>query len=99
VQAAYKREIGALLLKLDQVETAYDEMNQSGSMQWEETRYLWGKIAAEYWQDFMAIAVKIQDEHHVPLGWVQGLTDKRMHQSAGWAEGMGERPEGSQDLG
>ncbi len=96
VQAAYRREIGFLRSKLDQVETAYDQMSEADSKHWEEARYLWGKKAAEYWQVFMASADRIQSEQDVPLGWVQGLTDKRIYQSAGWAEGMGERPQGSQ---
>lgn len=96
VQAAYRREVGTLYPKWEHVQTVFGEMSEAGSEQWEEARYQWGKTAAEYWQKFMTITERIQDKYHVPLGWVQGLTDKRMHQSAGWAEGFGDRPEGSE---
>lgn len=96
VQAAYRREIGGLRSDLEQVESAFQDMDQADSMNWESARYQWGKTAAEYWQTFLNTANRISDEHSVPLGWAQGLTDKRIYQSAGWAEGMGERPEGSE---
>jgi hypothetical protein len=96
VQAAYRREIGILNSQLDGVETAFEKMGQADSQHWDEATYNWGKTAAEFWQSFITTAGRIQNEHSVPLGWVQGLTDTRMHDSAGWAEGFGSRPEGSQ---
>ena len=96
VQAAYQREIGSLHSQLERVETTFEEMNGADSSQWDKARYQWGKSAAKYWQSFIVAAGRIQNEHSVPLGWVQGLTDTRLHESAGWAEGFGSRPEGSE---
>ena len=95
LQAAYGREIDALRTKLERVETAYDEMNEADSKQWEEACYRWGKSAAEYWQVYIASANRIYNEEKVPLEWVRELADESIHQSAGWAETIGEHPQGS----
>jgi hypothetical protein len=95
VQAAYGREIDALRTKFERVETAYDEMKQADSKQWQEARYRWGKSAAEYWQVFIASANRLHNEQKVPLEWVREFADESIYQSAGWAESSGEPPQGS----
>jgi hypothetical protein len=46
---------------------------------------------------FMRTANQLNNEHEeVSLGWLQGFTDHRVHDSAGWAEGMGEPEESSE---
>lgn len=96
VQPAYRREIGELRAKLDRVAEASVDLANATDQQWEEARQDWGKLATTFWQSFMETASHIRDANHVPLGWVQGLADKRISKSEGWAEGFAERPEGSE---
>ena len=45
---------------------------------------------------FYQTAHRIRDEEKVALGWLQGFTDARTHESEGWLEGMGTQPTGSE---
>ena len=96
VQAAYRKRIGDLREQLEEVESVFDEMNEADREHWDEASYHWGTAAAQYWHAFSDTTKEIEDKHSIPLGWVQGLTDKRTYESAGWAEGFGHRPEGSE---
>jgi hypothetical protein len=96
VQSAYRRDLGALRNRWQDLLRLFVEMENAGGRQWENARYQWGKAAGEFWQAFAETGGRIRDDIHVPLGWLQGLTDERIYQSAGWVEGMGERSAGSE---
>ncbi|MFN2137585.1 MAG: hypothetical protein ACK2UK_16610 [Candidatus Promineifilaceae bacterium] len=97
VQAAYRRDIGVLRNEYwEPVEAAFSSMDKAGQTAWTNAYHEWGRSAATFWQRLNALKLQIEDTHHVPLGWVEGMTDKRTYESAGWAEGMAARPAGSQ---
>jgi hypothetical protein len=94
-QASYRKNIADLRAQWQQVEEAFQRMEQAAAERWEKVQSRWQQTAANYKEAFMETANRI-DQKEVPLGWLQGFSDKRTHESAGWAEGMGHRPEGSE---
>jgi hypothetical protein len=60
---------------------------ESAYSQWRDTAVSYNEAFAHTTNDM---------KEYVPLGWLQGFTDKRSLDSEGWAEGFGKRPEGSE---
>lgn len=96
IQAEYCEQSANLRETWQQVEAKLQVLEGAASDQWEEMKSRWQHTSQEYRESFMGTANQLQNKEKVPLGWLQGFTDKRTHESAGWAEGMGKRPEGSE---
>jgi len=94
-QAVYRRNLANLQTQWQQVEAKFKELERASSGQQEIIRSEWQITAEEYQNNFRETAKQIMDKENVPLGWLEGFTDKRPHDSAGWAEGMGKQEKGS----
>lgn len=96
IQPKYEKQIADLRQQLNQLEGRLavmksDVASVSGN-NWADAQVALINFA----QAFDRTAYQIRDEEQIPLGWLQGFTDARTHESEGWAEGMGRQPQGSE---
>jgi hypothetical protein len=92
-RAEYQKQLATLKQHWQQVESKFAAMLQ-GSDEAQEAYNHWRDTAVAYNQAFMRATKNMKEE--VPLGWLQGYTDERTQESAGWAEGFGGRPSDSE---
>lgn len=96
-QNQYQPQIAALEAQLHNLQVRLKAMAEGEPKEWHEGRLGFAEQFARFRQAFLKTAQQINDsEEKVALGWLQGFTDKRTHESAGWAEGLAERPAGSE---
>jgi len=93
-QAAYEEQLAQLKLHWQQVESRFGALQQAEDAQRGVAYADWRETAVSYDKAFMSTVSNMKE--YVPLGWLQGFTDKRIQDSQGWAEGFGKRPESSE---
>ena len=94
-QKQYADQIAVLRQHLKELRVRLQAIDEGEPREWRESRPAFHQRLIRFRQAFMQTANKLHQEDRVALGWLQGFTDERTHESAGWAEGMGEHPEGS----
>lgn len=90
-RAAYHEALANLLGLWRKMEAGFEDMEKAGSDTWEQTSAHWQQAADRFTSAFNELT-----RGDAPLGWVQGLSDRRIQDSEGWVEGMGERQPGSE---
>ena len=93
-KAAYEEQLAQLKLHWQQVESKFSALQQADDARRGVAYADWRDTADSYHNAFMSTARDMKE--YVPLGWLQGFTDKRTLDSEGWAEGFGKRPAGSE---
>lgn len=93
-RAEYEKQLAKLKLHWQQVESKFSTWQQADDTRRGVAYADWHDTAVSYNEAFMQTASQMKK--FVPLGWLQGFTDKRTQDSAGWAEGFGTRPAGSE---
>jgi hypothetical protein len=94
-QKEYFDQIAVLRQHLKELRLRWQAIEEGEPQEWRESHPAFQQRLTRFRQVFMQTANKLHREERVALGWLQGFTDERTHESAGWAEGMGEHPEGS----
>lgn len=94
-QKEYFDQIAVLRQHLKELHLRWQAIEEGEPQEWRESHPAFQQRLTRFRQVFMQTANKLHREERVALGWLQGFTDERTHESAGWAEGMGEHPEGS----
>ncbi len=94
-QKEYFDQIAVLRQHLKELYLRWQAIAEGEPREWRESYPAFRQRLARFHQAFMQTANKLHQEDRVALGWLQGFTDERTHESAGWAEGMGEQSEGS----
>lgn len=93
-QTEYEKQLAKLKVSWQQLETKFSTLQRVDDTQRSAVYADWRDTAVAYNNAFMRTANDIKE--FVPLGWLQGFTDKRTMDSEGWAEGFGKRPAGSE---
>ncbi len=89
-QKQYHEQVAVLKQQLKELQIRVQAMAEGGSKEWLESQSALNERLARFRQAFLLTAQRIHHEEKVALGWLQGFTEERSHESAGWAEGMGE---------
>lgn len=98
-QLKYEHQMDEMREKLHKAEVRLQAMAEGDPKEWVMGRPEFEEKFDAFKAAFMrtANAMKHEDEAEaVNLGWLQGFTDTRSHDSAGWAEGTGEPSPGSE---
>ena len=94
-QAEYQKQLTRLKMHWQQLESKFSNMMQAEDDQREAAYADWRDTAVSYNNTFMSITHEMKE--FVPLGWLQGFTDRRPQDSEGWAEGFTDKgPQDSQ---
>lgn len=94
-QAEYQEQLTKLKLHWQQVESKFSTMMQADDEKQEAAYTHWRDTAVSYNETIIRTADHMKE--YVPLGWLQGFTDRRTQDSIGWAEGFTTRgPEDSE---
>lgn len=94
-QKEYLDQIAVLRQQLKELRIRLQAMVDGEPREWRESRPAFHQRLGRFRQAFTHTGNKLHQEDQVALGWLQGFTDERTHESEGWAEGMGEQAEGS----
>lgn len=94
-QKEYVDQIAVLRQHLKELRLRWQAIEEGEPQEWRESHPAFQQRLTRFRQVFMQTANKLHREERVALGWLQGFTDERTHESAGWAEGMADMPEGS----
>jgi hypothetical protein len=96
-QQEYLEKISVLQQQLDNLKVRLRVMAEGDSKEWIKGRPEFLERLAKLRGNFMKTAEEINNEDKtVELGWLQGFSDQRHHDSSGWMEGLGKRPEDSE---
>jgi hypothetical protein len=91
-QLKYEQVLDELEEKLHQAQVRLQAMLEGSPKEWYEGRDEFHERYADFRTSFVRTARQINNEDdRVALGWLQGFSDERTHDSEGWVEGMGER--------
>ncbi|MAU01923.1 MAG: hypothetical protein CL608_32705 [Anaerolineaceae bacterium] len=94
-KAEFQEQLTKLKLHWQQLESKFSALMQANDDQREAAYADWRDTAVSYNNTFMSTTHEMKE--YVPLGWLQGFTDRRTQDSEGWAEGFTERgPEDSE---
>lgn len=94
VQSKYQATIEGLQEELHRLQVRLQAMKEGDPVEWLNGRIEFQERYDTLKNSILNTAVLIQNEDkNVALGWLQGFTDERPHDSAGWVEGMGEQQE------
>ncbi|MFO7680508.1 MAG: hypothetical protein R6X34_10690 [Chloroflexota bacterium] len=99
IQAAYQKDINALKRELQDLQARFMAMKEGSEEEWLKGRSQLQERIIKFRKYFMETAERIRHEDadkRVELGWLQGFTDERTQESAGWAEGLAGPTEGSE---
>lgn len=94
-RASYEEKIAKLRADWEQVYARVKALEEGSREEWENAKAYLNQRVTTFRQDFLKTARRLQTEEKVPLGWLQGFTDERKVESDGWAQGLGDRPQGS----
>lgn len=94
-QKEYYDQIAVLRQHLKEMRLRLRAIEEGEPKEWRESQVAFYQRLARFRQAFAHTANSLDQEDRVALGWLQGFTNERTNESAGWAEGMGEMPEGS----
>ena len=95
-QKQYHEQVAVLKQQLKELQIRVQAMREGESKEWQESQSALHERLARFRQAFLLTAQRLHHEEKVALGWLQGFTEERSHESAGWAEGMGEPDERSE---
>ena len=95
-RAEYEQKLSMLKLHWQQVESKFTAISQTDPTRQGTAYTHWRETAVAYDEAFLNTTHELKATELVPLGWLQGFTDKRIQDSEGWAEGFGKRPAGSE---
>lgn len=94
-KAEFQEQLAKLKLHWQQLESKFSTLTQADEDQREAAYAAWRDTAVVYNNTFMTTTQGMKE--YVPLGWLQGFTDRRTQDSEGWAEGFtDEGPEDSE---
>jgi hypothetical protein len=85
-RAEYEKHLAELKLNWQQVESKFSTLRQADDARRDTAYTDWRDTAVAYNDTFLTTANNIKE--YVPLGWLQGFTDRRTQDSKGWAEGL-----------
>jgi hypothetical protein len=91
-QKQYHEQVAVLRQQLRELQIRVQAMREgelSESKEWQESQSALHERLARLRQAFLLTAQRLHNEEKVALGWLQGFTEERSHESVGWAEGMG----------
>lgn len=91
-QKEYIDQIAVLRQHLKELRLRLRAIEEGEPKEWRESRVAFYQRLTRFRQAFLQTANSLVQEDSVTLGWLQGFTEERTHDSAGWAEGMGEMP-------
>ncbi len=95
-QAKYYEQLGILRLQLQDLQTKLRSLSGEMPKTPDYDPVKFRKDMFVFRSAFYETAHRIRDEEKVALGWLQGFTDARTHESQGWLEGMGTQSTGSE---
>lgn len=85
-RAEYEKQLAKLKLHWQQVESKFSSLQQADNARRDVAYADWRDTAVAYNNTFLTTANNMKE--YVPLGWLQGFTDRRTQDSKGWAEGL-----------
>lgn len=94
-QKEYHDQLAVLRQHLRELRIRLQALHEGELQEWRESRPAFYERLNRFRNVFMQTAQKLHREDQAVLGWLQGFTEERSQESAGWTEGMGEQPEGS----
>ena len=94
-QRQYVDQVAVMRQHLKELRLRLQALEAGEPREWRESRPAYYERLGRFRLVFIQTANRMKQEEQAGLGWLQGFTDERTHESAGWTEGIGEEPEGS----
>lgn len=94
-QKEYVDQIAVLRQHLKELRLRWQAIEEGEPQEWRESRPAFQQRLTRFRQVFMQTANKLHREDQVDLGWLEGFTNERTHESVSWAESQGHRSQDS----